>query len=389
MHREHSFVYKETHFLSTRYTSIIPIPLSLLVPDATNIAVDDTVVLDHHLTIYAHTTAAVAVCPVCTVATTRVRSRYRRQLHDRPLGAYQVTYVLLLRRFACDNTACPRRIFCERSPAFGAPYRHRTPQLESGLRDIAFALGGRAGARLAVKQHTPISRSTLLRFIRTTPLPTVAPPTRIGVDDFAFRKGRVYGTLIIDLDTHRPIEMLGDRSRAVFAAWLKDHPNLTIISRDRASAYADAAKENAPTATQVADRFHLLVNLHESVARFFVRKKAYDVTVPLELPLPPAADGALTAVPAIKDPSRVRVKPLTQDERERTERRDRRVARFEQVRALYAQGLSIQQIAQTTKIHKMTIAKYVKAERFPETHPHPKPTRLLDPYEDYIRVGRT
>jgi len=346
---------------------------------------DNTVVLDQHLTVYAHTTAPSAACPVCAVSATRVRSRYWRQFHDRPLGAYQVTFALFLRRFACDNTACPRRIFCERVPAFGAAYCHRTTPVHAVLRDIAFALGGRAGARLAAQQHTPVSRTTLLRLIRTTPLPIVPAPTRIGVDDFAFRKGRVYGTIIIDLDTHRPIDVLEDRSRAVFAAWLKDHPNLTIISRDRASAYADAAQEHASTATQVADRFHMLVNLRETVARFFVRKKAYEVSVPLEIALPPAADGALSTVPAIKDLKRVRPKPPTQDERERTERRERRLARFEQVRALYTQGLSMQQIARTTKIHKMTVAKYVKAERFPETHPHPKPTRLLDPDEDYIR----
>lgn len=179
-----------------------------------------------------------------------------------------------LSAFRCRNAACSRAVFTERLPALVAPSARRTHRLGTEQQHIALDQGGEAGARTAARQGMLISARTLLGLARRVPVLEHPQPKIVDVDDFAVRKGQTYGTLLVDLERHQPIEMLGDRSAETLATWLKAHPTVEIITRDRALDYANGATAGAPQAIQVADRFHVVANLRETMQRLLEREQA-------------------------------------------------------------------------------------------------------------------
>jgi transposase len=296
-----------------------------------------------------------------------------------------VTLQVEARRFYCDQRDCARHTFSEAFPGWLAPYQRRTRRLEHTVRALGLALGGEAGARLARQLAIRLSPDTVLRVLHRQEFRPALPPRRIGVDDWAFRRGHRYGTLLVDLERHRPIDLLPDRKAQTLAAWLKQHPGIELISRDRAGAYAEGARQGAPDALQVADRWHLLKNLRETMERVLNRHhRALQRTAEAVATVPPTV--ATTAVSATPDPdSGPGPRRLTRAERDRSERRERRLARYQAVLELDRQGGSIRAIARQLGLQRVTVRRYLQAEGFAERAARAAGPSLLDPFRPYLQ----
>jgi transposase len=295
---------------------------------------------------------------------------------------------LLLRRFFCDRPDCPRRLFCERLPGLLDPYARTTGRLTQAQRRIGLALGGEAGARLARQLAFPTSPDTLLRRIRSTPASHRPTPRALGVDDWAWRKGRSYGTILCDLESGRPIDLLPDREAATLTAWLKDHPAVEVISRDRAGAYAQGAREGAPQAKQVADRWHLLKNIREMLEGVLGRcrdrlKAAARAAAAVVI----ARSDSETAVPVVAPSTNPETPPTPPARREavRMAGRERRRERYDEVMALQRQGRSDRDIARQLHMSRNTVQRYRRAPEFPERCEGRRRPSRLDPYGAEVR----
>jgi len=166
---------------------------------------------------------------------------------------------------------CTRQTFVERLPDLAQPHAQRTVRLTEAVRGLGSESGGEAGARMATRLRMPVSGDTVLRIVRRPSAFAQPTPRVLGIDDFALRKGRIYGTVLVDLEQHRPVDLLPERTAEAVATWLHDHPGVEVIARDRSQDYARGAAEGAPEAVQVADRFHLLCNLTEVLTRYLQR----------------------------------------------------------------------------------------------------------------------
>src|SRR5215207_5369285 len=245
---------------------------STLLADPEAIRLEKIVPSHSSLTLVVRATRTQAECPRCQRPSTRVHSYYTRSVADLPWHGVAVRLELRTRRFRCRNSLCTKRVFCERLPRVVAYYARQTVRLDDALRLIGFLLGGEAGSRAALRLAMRTSPDTLLRRVRAAVKPC-APTSRVlGVDDFAFRRGRRYGTILVDMEKRRVIDLLADREAATLAAWLKAHPGVEVVSRDRSPTYAAAINEGAPGAAQVADRFHLLLNVRGALEKVLLRQ---------------------------------------------------------------------------------------------------------------------
>ena len=252
-----------------------------------------------------------------------------------PPAARETLVHLPVRRFFCQNHACPRVTYAEQVTGLTSRYARRTTGLGETLGGVALALGGRAGARLSGRLACPASRSTLLRLIRALPEPPAATPRVLGVDDFALRRGHIYGTVLVDIETRRPVDLLPERSADSFGSWLDSRPGGEVICRDRGGCYAEGAARSAPLAVQVADRWHLLHNLADAVERATARHRSC-------LRDEPAQPQTAPAVPAT---------PKGQQAQETS-------GRHAEIHAALARGLTITQISRTLHLGRKTVRRY-------------------------------
>ncbi|MGH8056962.1 MAG: ISL3 family transposase [Candidatus Entotheonellia bacterium] len=325
-------------------------------------------------------TQARVLCPICHVPTRRIHSRYVRTVADLPWAHYRIVLQLCVRKFFCANARCARRIFTERLPGLVAPWARRTQRLATWLAHIGVALGGAAGARLSECLGMATSRNTLLRLVRRLPVPAPATPKVLGVDDWAYRIRQTYGTILIDLKRSRPVALLHDRDAGTLTQWPKAHPGVEIIARDRSKAYADGARQGAPEAIQVADRFHLLQNLAEALEQVFsAHAKALEAIKDANSHTPvPRSDGSMAVhVPPPPRAPAAQVKAA--------QRRAQRLALYQQVWVLRRQGWSGQAIARQLGIGRSPWFRYLRTPTFPERKGRrDRGTSVLNPYKDTI-----
>jgi transposase len=357
----------------------IPFP-AVLLPHAPGLLLEDVLHVDQTLIIVLRSITPTALCPGCQQPSARIHSQYERKPTDLPWGGTPLRLLLRVRKFFCLTSTCPRRIFTERLPGVIAPSARTTSRLTTLLRAIAFALGGEAGARLARQVGVQVSPATLINLIRRAPLPVHASPVALGVDDWAQRKGIRYGTALVDLERHRLIDLLPDRTAETLAQWLAPHDGIAIIARDRREAYATGSRLGAPEAIQVADRWHLLSNWHEAIERVFNRYRSLikQVAIPKLLP---AKQPAVTVLP----PKSVNRRRKYADER-RARAQAERLALYILIRERHAKGEYLTTIARDLKINYKTARKYALADECPMLKAYPPRQRLLTPYEPYLRA---
>lgn len=285
------------------------------------------------------------------------------------------------RKFRCRNEVCRRRVFCERLPKVVESYARQTVRLNSALTLLAFALSGEAGARTASDLNLTISGNTLLRRIRCTSVKTQGSANTVrvlGVDDFSFRRGISFGTILVDLEQRKPIDLLPDREAETLKVWLDGHPEVEIVSRDRSGSYADGVARGAPQAVQIADRFHLLQNLTKLMERFVNRFQNLLVVATVVL-------NNEQISPTICADKKCLTSMLSSlSEKHSQKKRERRFERYQQVIRLHQEGMIHREIATQTGLSRSTVLTYLKTDAFPERQRYSTNEGILDCFLPYL-----
>ena len=303
-------------------------------------------------------------CPGCGAQSKSRHSTYWRTLWDLSAQGAPVIVNARLGRWRCRNQQCDRRIFTERVPGLAAPFARRTARLAGIVRLLGHSAGGRPSERLMRRLGMPVSDTTILAGLRKhgrarSESSAVAAVHVAGVDDWAWRKRSNYGTIIVDLERREVVDVLADRSAATTARWFKDHPGVEVVSRDRAGLYAEAAREGAPQARQVADRFHLLQNFRETIER---QLGGYEAPIPESHVNP---DDSQATLPLLAQ-SDCASDAVTQKRLMRRGRQAVRQELFDEIRALFEGGSSIREIARKLGLGRRRVERWVRRIDLPD-----------------------
>jgi len=342
----------------------------LLFSSLENVLVESVEATDMVVRIKALSTARQATCPGCGYLSGRIHGSYLRFPHDLPTAGKSVVVALRVRRFVCAEGSCSRKTFVEQVPGLTRRFGRRTERLRSTLISVGLALAGRAGARMTDVFGAPVSRNTLLRLIASLPDPPDTAPRVVGVDEYAQRKGRIYGTVLVDVETRRPIDLLPDREADTLAAWLAKRPGIEIVCRDRAPFFAEGATRGAPQAIQIADRWHLWHNLGEAAEKCVYRHRGCLRPAPAPSDEPPEK-----AEPAVSSPW-----PTGHRFAERTR------AKHATIHALLKAGHSKRSVARQLGMTLNTILRFSRATTPEELFTGQWQSRAtrLDAYKPYL-----
>jgi transposase len=315
-----------------------------------------------------------SLCPQCSMSSSAIHSSYRRHPRDLPCVGRPIRLLFTVRKFFCRNPDCSRKVFTERLPDFIEASSRLTKRLRTAIQDIGFATCGKGGEQLSDKLGIPISDATVLWSLFLAPLPEVGQVHVVGVDDWSWRRGKRFGSILVNLETHKIVGLLADREAESVRQWLAAHPEIDVVSRDRGATYIDGATWGAPQATQVADRWHILSNLGDAVEEFLIRAH-------LRLEDGKASSGecqksaqplsSFSATPASQRKSQARLL--------------RKWKLYQRVQELHASGMSLRKIGEELGLARNTVRKYFRQPPEPP-QPTPRPLRAsqLDPYEDYL-----
>jgi transposase len=367
-------------------------PVSMLLPLPSGLKITSICESPGGLLVHVSSTRRRAKCPLCSKLSRHVHSRYSRSPADLPCVGRPIRLMLSVRRFLCTVRSCPRKVFAERLPELLEPSSRLTTRLRTALQQVGFSCGGKRGERLATALGLGmgLSDTTILWSVHLVRTPTVeANQIRvIGIDDWSWRRGRRYGTIIVDLERQRVLDLLPDRSVESVRRWLAAHPRIQIVSRDRGANYADGVTQGAPQAIQVADRWHLYANLGEAVERFLVRSR---IRVPEAAP-PDAASCQPSNTPSAGPADPVNPRPSVSAGPHRLQQSQARLVRrwelHQQIHLLHSQGLSLHQITRDIGLARNTVRKYARqpvSPSAPDATPRPRRTSVLDRYAGYVQ----
>lgn len=343
--------------------------MDFLLPSCPGLELTDIEVHDQQVVLLLRSTTPLACCPVCQTASRQVHCYYTRTVTDLCWADLRVRCELHVRRFVCSNESCSRRTFAERLGEQIKAYARRTTRCATQLQTIGLMLGGNAGARLAKVLGMPVSSDTLLRLVRALEVPQRAVPQVLGIDDFALRKGQKYGTVFIDLKQRQVVDLVADREKATVTAWLKAHPGIKAISRDRGGVYAEAAREAVPLAIQIADRFHLSQNLGETLER--VLRREYPTIEQIFAGESQDISSPDTSLPRLRH------------EADKQVSQQRRMTVYERVIALSEQGFTQDAIATQFRMSRKKVRQLLQGPPQPPVY-WPRFTKLT-PYISYLK----
>jgi len=352
-------------------TPFLPLPEGMLI--------EQVQLTENGLLITVIATHPTSRCPLCSEFSSSIHSSYRRRLRDVSCGGRQVQLCLTVRKFFCRNTLCQRKIFTERIPQFVEPWARMTIRHCQALQSIGLSTCGKGGAKLAARLGMQASRHTILRRIMDLPDGSAGSVVYVGVDDFSFRRGYRFGPILVNLESHRVVDLLPDRRAETAAQWMRQQPDVMVVSRDRGGEYASAATQGAPQALQCADRFPIVKNLTEA-AQLLVARCQAEILAPLK-PEEPQQDEQRNPVISIEE---WRPPEPAYVEKARLTRRAGRHARYQQVVELCEQDIPPKQIARQLGMGERTVRDWLKRGTFPEAKKRRKRQSAFDAFAPFV-----